>query len=140
METLQVQGKTIILDGAHNAQKMQALLASIADKYPNMSAVAVVSFSGNQHDRWHEALQVLQKHVGYVIYTTFDVASDMPKRSVEHTLVAEYLQAHTTLQYDIQEDVGRAIDLVLGRPEQIVILSGSLYLLGDAKRVLGEML
>src|SRR5262249_44552519 len=50
METFQLDGKTVIVDMAHNSQKLHALLESVKDRYPGAAVAALVRIPPHDSD------------------------------------------------------------------------------------------
>ncbi len=138
MEIMQYAGKTIVVDGAHNAQKLEALCASIADKYPNVPIAAVVGFVDGDVFRLHQALDVLIQHCTYLIITEFYTEKDYPKHSVPATIVEAYCHQSGFDTTQIVPDPASALHVLLKRPEELCLVTGSFYLLNHIRPELLE--
>src|SRR5690606_38854353 len=60
MEIISFQGKTVILDGAHNPQKLQALVRGIRQAYPKQAVACMVSFVSSGATKIRPNLEVLR--------------------------------------------------------------------------------
>nr|AIA11652.1 Mur ligase family, glutamate ligase domain protein [uncultured bacterium] len=140
METLHIAGKTVILDGAHNVQKMTALVTSLRERYPSTPVAAVVAVAEAQDMRWQGALEVLVPEMQYVIATAFEVGQDVPKQSVTPQGVADYVRSFSEVGVEVRPHIVDALQALLARPEPLVLVTGSLYLMGMAKAHLKDLL
>lgn len=133
MEVFDYKDKIIILDGAHNAQKLQALVESIKSKYPDQTVAAIVSFSVlNADSRLNDGLNELSKLIKYAITTEFGVDQDIHQQSVNPELVMQVCK-ELGLQCKIVNDPINAIKELLARPEKILLVTGSFYLLNPIR-------
>jgi dihydrofolate synthase/folylpolyglutamate synthase len=133
MEIFEYKDKTIILDGAHNAQKLQALVKSIVTKYPDQSVAAIVSFSVlNADSRLFDGLKELSKLVDHIITTEFGVDQDIHQQSVDPQAVVQASQ-EIGLQCEIIKDPIMAFKALLARPEKILLVTGSFFLLNPIR-------
>jgi dihydrofolate synthase / folylpolyglutamate synthase len=127
MEVFHVHGKTVVFDGAHNPQKMTSLVNSMQARYPDMSVATLVSFVDGRDSRWQHALDVLGAYADDFIITAFNqAADDMPKTSLPSQTIADYLQ-HQGKPYMVESDCVKAYELLLQRPEPVLLITGSLY-------------
>jgi folylpolyglutamate synthase/dihydropteroate synthase len=135
MQIIEFNGKTLILDGAHNGQKMAALVESIQAMFPDKEVAAMVSFVQNRDERWQHALGVLVPAITHIIVTSFDLgADDMPKKGMPVEAIADYLQK-IGADSETEPDLSMAFHKLLERPEPILIVTGSLYPIGMIERM-----
>lgn len=130
MEMFKLQGKTIVLDGAHNGQKMEAFIESLRQKFPGEPFAALVAFAKARDNRWQYALDELLPNAERLIITSFQLEpDDTPKDSLDVAEVAAYITprhgAITT-----EPDTVKAFQALLDAPESLLVVTGSLYLLG----------
>lgn len=135
METRVVQGKTVIIDGAHNQQKIAMLVQSIAATYPNQRLAVLVAF-GQQREatrRISEGLAELQPYADSLIATTFSSAQDAPHAGVDPHEIAEAAKNTGIPVVNIQADPVLAFAELLKQPQSICLVVGSFYLLNDIR-------
>lgn len=139
MEMFNLRGKTLVLDGAHNGQKMNTLLTSMRAKFPNTTPAVLVAFVGSRDKRWQHALDALAGYADNIIVTTFNHESDeLPKSGMPAEDIADYLQIKGKLCI-IEPDLARAFDKLQRQPEKLLLITGSLYPLEDIRRlILGQ--
>jgi len=133
METFEIKGKTIIVDGSHNAQKMHALVASIMQRYPGQDAAVLLSFAAHGAYRLETATAELAPLVRHAIVTTFRGAQDMPNQSVPPEAVREACNQAGITAVDILPGASKAWEALLARPESILLVAGSFYLLNHIR-------
>jgi dihydrofolate synthase/folylpolyglutamate synthase len=135
METFEYNGKTIILDGAHNAQKLHALVTSIMQRYPGKHAAALLGFAAHGAYRLETATAELKPIVTHVVATGFhgEQKQDAPDNSVPPHLVREACEHAGITAVDVMPDTKRAVEALLARPEPILLITGSFYLMGHVR-------
>jgi dihydrofolate synthase/folylpolyglutamate synthase len=133
METFNYKDKIIILDGAHNAQKLHALVESISSKYSGQSAAAMISFSAlNASTRLNDGLQEISRLVKHVIVTEFGVDQDIHQQSVEAEVITHACQEIGLKSIVIRDPIA-AFKALLTSPEKILLVTGSFYLLNPVR-------
>ncbi len=128
METITYKGKTIIMDGAHNAQKLTALATSIHHAYPSRSVAVLVGFISTKQSQLSLNLKSLMPIADHFIATSFDIP-DAPKSSIEAPRITELLETLDCHSYETASNSTQALQKLLQRPEQILLITGSFYLL-----------
>ena len=137
MEVHRVGGKTVILDSAHNAQKMEALLASLKHRYPSQPIAVLAAFKAGQHERIQSTTAVLARAAKHIIVTGYGAQDDVLYAEDPH-LVSALCKVHG---FGSVETVGapqHAWQQLLARPEPVLVVTGSIYLFNDIYPLLGE--
>ncbi|HUD05785.1 MAG TPA: Mur ligase family protein [Candidatus Saccharimonadales bacterium] len=129
MEIFEINGKTIILDGAHNSQKLHALMSSIASKYSKVPAAALISFVTGREYRLETSVSEIIGKVNFLIITSFETAQDFHHQSVKPKAVESLFNEQGFNNIQIVTDLKEALKTLLERPEKILIITGSFYLL-----------
>jgi dihydrofolate synthase/folylpolyglutamate synthase len=139
MEIFRIGGKTLIIDGAHNEQKMTALVSSIQAAYPDQPVAALVSAVHGQDERWRKSLGVLLPNVSSCIVTSFlQEHDDRIKSSAAAEDIGTYLGDNFTVPLKIESDVKQAFALLMESKEPVLLVTGSLYLLGDVLKLIAD--
>lgn len=133
MEVIKRGGKTIIIDGAHNAQKFHALRASIQHAYTGQPIAALVSFAAGHDYRLEDAAAELAPLLSHLIVTTFGGPQDGPKTSVAGGQLAQVFKHHGAQSVEIVTEPQAALQTLLNRPEPILLVAGSFYLLNHIR-------
>ena len=133
-ETYKIGEKTIILDGAHNPQKLEALLGTLREK--NMQpAVAVAGISEAPEAKVAKCVRLLSEFSDKSVYTTFTVQRDVMRRSVGPEELAKFKRARDEL-VALPVD---ALQQALKSEEDYVIVTGSLYLVSILRPVVRRL-
>jgi dihydrofolate synthase/folylpolyglutamate synthase len=136
MEILKVAGKTVIVDGSHNGQKIGALAESIRAKFPGQSIAALVGFIQDVDERWQRGVSALSELTDHLIVTAFTVEQDVPKNSMDPERIVQYCQSIGYQAVEIETDPKAALTKLLACPEPIVLVTGSFYLLNHIRPLL----
>lgn len=75
-EVFESENETIILDAAHNPQKITALMKALRETYPSQTIFAVVAFGKNKQATVQESLRIISEAVQKIIFTEFTVEGD----------------------------------------------------------------
>jgi dihydrofolate synthase / folylpolyglutamate synthase len=136
MEIHRAGGKTIIFDGAHNEQKMTALTQSIRAAFPDQPVAALAAFVKSDAERWHPALDSLALVAKHIIVSSFNLEpDDRLKKSMSAQQVADYLRESGFTAVNVESDLATACHELLKRPEPVLLITGSLYMLHDAREI-----
>lgn len=136
MEQFNVAGKTLVVDGSHNGQKIGALTASMRTAFPGKAIAALAAFVSGPDERWEGGIDELLPLVDDIILTSFTAEQDMPKNSVDPTVIAAYCQQKGFENIQIEPDPTAALQQLLGRPEPVLLVTGSFYLLNHVRPLL----
>lgn len=133
METFKHGDKIVILDGAHNAQKLRALAESIKQKYPRQNIAVVVALTEGRSFRLEDATEELTRLADHLIVTTFSGPKDGPHRSEEAEVIGQLLRKHGAQSVELSPRPRVAFDKLLKRPEPVLLVTGSFYLLNHIR-------
>lgn len=130
MEAIQ-ESPTVILDGAHNPQKMSALANAMAEIYPEKKFTLICGMLGTKDASC--SIASLLPQAERVITAKPQVVG---KPGIEAINLAEMIRADSySNQLDVCSSVKQAIELALNeaKPDDIILVAGSLYMLGEAR-------
>ena len=136
METFKRSGKTIVVDAAHNAQKLEALGRGLHAQYGRKPRVALVSMAAGRDYRLDEAAREMVAMAEHVIVTTFSGPQDGPHHSVEAEALEKALKGQGARSVEIIERPEAAFQAMLERPEKVAVITGSFYLLNHIRPLL----
>ena len=136
MEIVVVGKKTVILDGAHNAQKMLALAASMKRKYGKQHIAVLLSLVQSKNFKVRTSLEQILGIADHLIITSFETQQDMRKKSVNPIKVAEHCIDLGFESITIVPDPVKAYKSLLDRPEPILLITGSFYLLNHIRPII----
>lgn len=124
------QNPTVILDGAHNPHKMKALAQALAQKYPGRLVTAVVGGIANKD--MGEMMRQLAPCVSHWVATQPHVPG---KPALPLPELEAVLRSVSTAPITTTPAVSEILPQVIqqARPEDIIVVTGSLYLVGEAR-------
>ncbi|MBI4970828.1 MAG: bifunctional folylpolyglutamate synthase/dihydrofolate synthase [Candidatus Omnitrophica bacterium] len=110
----------VILDGAHNGESIEAIVASVRKKFPRGRIIPVIGISRGKD--WERMREAIAKATDILIATESHDLRACPARELN----AKWIAA----------PVSKAIQLAktMASPEDVILVSGSLFLVGEAKQ------
>lgn len=136
MERFTIQDKTIIVDGAHNAQKLRALADSLRAQYPGQAIAALVAFKATHPDRIEQATAVLAGLAQHIIVTTYGQPNAHDPYGEDPAIVAALCKIHGNANVETIAESAHAWRELLKRPEPLLLITGSFYLFNDIRPLL----
>lgn len=133
-----VDGKLLIIDGAHNQQKLETLFESIEQLYPGQPVAVLCAFVNGQAERWQGTLEVLMTKARHIIFTSFNSDQDMHKTSVDPDELKKFCEQHEFHGSEVISEVTAAYRALMARAEPVHLVAGSLYLLGHIRPLIAE--
>ncbi|MDP9128927.1 MAG: Mur ligase family protein [Candidatus Binatota bacterium] len=131
METRRTGNKTIVFDGAHNVQKITALINSFRHQYPDKKpAVLIALRGGKEHEKIAALLAPLTDNV---ITTTFEATQDVPVKSMDAAALAKAFLSAGVKDVKVLPDHDAALQALLEAPEDLALITGSFYLLSQIR-------
>lgn len=138
LDVRKIKGKTFVLDGAHNEDKMEALMESIKKIWPNKKIICIAAFKDDKNI--YAIAKSFINRIDKLIITKFSSYTDMGKyRGMDQKKVIEEIKkAGLNISVQITDSVGEAINKALkeSAKDELVLITGSLYLVGEALKVL----
>lgn len=116
--------RTVVLDGAHNPQKMQALVDTLRVMYPQKNIVRYTAFK-QWKDR-EEMLDIMSSLSQKFVLWSFAGAQDMSFHNIDIENVKHYLSQSALEECLDPADFFRAMEKYVWEDE-IVVITGSLY-------------
>jgi len=135
MERRETAGRKVILDGAHNLQKLLALRLALEESGVRSAAV-LASFIQAPDQKIDDSLAVLRPLASHLIVTDFSVVNDIGRVPV---LAAELADRASRLGFDsvqVCPELPDAVAALLDRPESSLLVTGSLYLVSQVRKLL----
>jgi dihydrofolate synthase / folylpolyglutamate synthase len=124
----------IVLDGAHNRDSARCLREALATCFPYQRLILVLGISANKN--LEGIIEELTPLAAVTVATRAMVPRAAPPQQVAD-LAAKWC-SRIFVEEDTQTALGRAI--VETRRDDLLLVTGSLYLVGDAKRLLPGLL
>jgi dihydrofolate synthase/folylpolyglutamate synthase len=131
MEILHLSKESIlIMDGAHNSQKMQTFVDSFKMIYPKQKATILLGLKKGKDYKF--VLDILMPIANKLIFTTFEASQDLPVTSQSTKHLKEYTDI-LNLDAEIIENCKDAYKVLESSNDKIKIITGSFYLLGQIR-------
>lgn len=130
LEVWQLGNKKIIIDGAHNPQKLHALYKTLAAQGITQAAV-LANFVQAPAQKTQSSLKALQPLAAHLIVPEFVVMQDVGKKSVPADQLVATAVKMGYPNVTAQPNLARAFALLLTRPEPVLLVTGSLYLVSQ---------
>ncbi len=123
--------KTIVMDGAHNAQKMTAFAESFKKLFPQQKPAVLLAMK--QGKEYKDIVPILASISSRMVTTKFSTTQDLPILSTPATELAEAFENY--LPVKAIENLEVAYQDLINGPEKICVIVGSLYLLGEVRKL-----
>lgn len=131
MDIAHVDHKTIVMDGAHNEQKMTTFAASFRQRFPGVRPAVMIALK--QGKDYQSVLPLLAPLAARIILTTFNTSQDLPARSIPPEELVKELHGYPDLPVELLPDQHEAFRKLLAAPEQVCVITGSFYLLSQLR-------
>jgi dihydrofolate synthase / folylpolyglutamate synthase len=142
MEVVNLNGKTIIMDGAHNTQKMAAFISSFQKKFPGKKASVLMAMKKRKD--YHDILPLIKNIVDSeandsLIFTTFKVSQDLVSESVDIKDFAKAAQKEGLENFITESNLETAYNKLINSKNDTLVITGSLYLLSQIRKLHKEL-
>lgn len=125
MEIFDWNGKIIVLDNAHNPQKLHALAESLSAKYgERQNVAAMIAFVQTKGRNIGDMMNEIKSMAGHVIVTEIPDNKHHTPRPAE-----EVMAAYEGNDAEMIKDSNQALKALLARPEPVLLVTGSMYLM-----------
>jgi dihydrofolate synthase/folylpolyglutamate synthase len=136
MEVVTYRGKTLVMDGAHNEQKIRALVTAMKQKFPDASVTLLVSFGQNKQTSVLKSLEILRELGSSIIITQFDHAQDEVRSSIDVDTLAQYARDAGFESVSIEANQEKAFNILAAQTSGIGLIAGSFYLIENYKNTI----
>jgi dihydrofolate synthase/folylpolyglutamate synthase len=121
---------TVVIDGAHNPQKMTSFLESLREVFPGQRFVFLVAFKrGKDYKKMLKSIIPLAEEI--VATRFFGHKQDMIQFSELPENVGQFLAQNNFNSFRTIEDQEAALDYVFSKGSKILVITGSLYLISE---------
>ena len=131
-EVFTAPGRRVVIDGAHNPQKMAGLVGALGAAGVGRAAVLCTLMDAPDH-KLDDTLAVLAPVVSHLVVTDYALGSGAKsKRSFPSAVVAAAAR-RLGLSVETADGVADGVARLLARPEADLVVTGSLYLASLAR-------
>lgn len=137
MQQIMINGQTIIIDGAHNPQKMRMLAKNLKNYFPEQKFSFMIALKRGKD--YKEILRLVVPLASRIIVTSF---KDQTKNqgtnaaSEDAIILAGIFGSLNFTKYVLAPSSRSALDLLLKENDTIPVITGSLYLLSEVYPIL----
>jgi len=131
MQQVEVQGKTIIMDGAHNEQKLQAFISSFRQMFPDVKPAVLLALKIGKE--YSTVTPLIADLADSVIVTTFDTTQDLPAKAIDPNMLAQALKEAGTENVQVITAQKEAVKVFLEQTDTVGVITGSFYLLSQIR-------
>jgi len=131
-----INNKTVIFDGAHNPQKMQAFISSLIKEFPKKKFNFLIAFKKGKD--YADMLKIIVPWADSIVLTSFFTENqDMINASEDPAEIGRFVGVDPRVDPSskIIPDLKKAWQEILEKKEPIVV-TGSLYLVGEIFRLI----
>lgn len=132
MQQVKIGGRSIILDGAHNPQKMRMLVKNLKSYFPDQKFVFMVALKRGKS--YKEILHLIVPISSKILLTTFNDqtrSQGTSARAEDTQTLAKIFGSLNFKKYILYGSSHVALENLLEEKESISVITGSLYLLSD---------
>jgi dihydrofolate synthase/folylpolyglutamate synthase len=130
MDIKKIGSKTLIMDGAHNYQKMDAFIESYHQLFPGSKPAVMLAFK--QSKDYADAIDLVAELADHIILTTFNTTQDLPAKSAEPDELAKAFK-NVGKDAEVIPDQVEAYRSLLVSPQNELVITGSFYLLSQIR-------
>lgn len=129
---------SLIVDGAHNPQKMEGFLTTVRALYPTQSVQLLLGLASLEHA---EALaEVLSRYQVQVSLADFEIGDVYTRyRLADVKELGQVFQKQGTVVQAVFPSLEQFLQNVLRSPENIGVITGSFYLAAEALPILDQI-
>lgn len=132
MEIIKFHGRRIILDGAHNPQKLKALFTSLSKKYPDEDIACLVAYANRSESKIRGAMKTIVPHVSKLVLTSF-ILSSSGSQSYDIYKMADMCRENGFKNIELTEDLDNAMAKLVKSKQQLLVITGSLHLVQEVR-------
>jgi len=129
MDIRLIGGRTVIMDGAHNDQKIKAFINSFHELYPDTKPAVLLALKTGKE--YQKIVPLIDSLAARVIVTSFATTQDLPVESMDPRELAAAFPKATDVK--AVPDSSAAFRELLSGPEKICVVTGSFYLLSQIR-------
>lgn len=138
MEIVSFEGKTVILDGSHNSQKLEALVQAMNNKFPGKKIVCLLSFGQAKADSLLAGLKHIRKLSSRVVLTEYLSVQDEIRKPLDISELEVYCRQAGFTNIQKQEVPEKAFKKFMAQPADIYLVTGSFYLMNHIRPIIFE--
>lgn len=136
MEQFTVDNKVIILDGAHNAQKIHMLTVSMEKQFPGKQINILASFGRNKASSIHENIEYLHTISDFITFSMFDFGQDEFRVAMDNKDLAVIARDIGFKEVYTYSNYSEALGAFLQQRADVYLITGSFYFVSQLRPIL----
>jgi dihydrofolate synthase / folylpolyglutamate synthase len=137
MEIHRIGSKTLIIDAAHNPQKLRTLAASLTQRFPGQEIAGLVALKSGEPEKLEAVTREFAKMFQHIIVTGYGQPGPVPY-SADPAIVAALCKIHGKHEVEACQTAIHAWHQLLRRPEPVLVITGSVYLFNEIYPLLSD--
>lgn len=134
MDIQTIHKKRVIMDGAHNAQKMRAFVTSYKQLFPSSKADILIALKDGKN--YQEVIPIIASIASRIIVTNFITSQDLPARSIDPDKIAALIKSdYRAISVECIPNLSEAYHELLNSSENHAIITGSFYLISQIRKL-----
>ncbi|MBI3486434.1 hypothetical protein HY025_05870 [Candidatus Daviesbacteria bacterium] len=126
-EIYKLKNKILIVDGAHNPQKMESLVSSLKKIFPNTKFEFLTNFVKGKDST--KMLKTITPLAAKIIITEFAVVQHGQHNSESADFLTQQLDQLNFNNYQVIKNPNQALKSIINDSQKKVVITGSLYLI-----------
>ncbi len=135
MEVVKFQGKLLVLDGSHNEQKIEALVESMKNRFPNKKIHLLVSFGETKRNGVLASMKMLSKLGLEVVITDYSFDDNSVKSAIKAPELEAIAKQAGFQSITVQPNPKLAFKTFTSGVGDVGLVTGSFYLLNPVREV-----
>lgn len=136
MDVQLYQGKTLIMDGAHNEQKITALVEAVKAQFGNQDITILVAFGQNKQTSVAKSLSLLHQLGSSIIVTQFTKGQDEVRQAINPNELSDLAKRAGFTTITVEPDPLKALKLLEISQTSVNLIAGSFYLLENYRDII----
>lgn len=128
MESIRHNQHTIIIDGSHNTQKIQSLVASFRSEYNSLKVPILVSFGENKRHDVKSMLAELLKIASSIVLTEFSYQHSSRHAAINTSELAQLCKELSFTNVHEENNPAKAFTFLQDITSTVALVTGSYYL------------
>lgn len=135
MEVIEAWNKVVVLDGAHNPQKLHALRKAMEASFAGQPVAVLAAFVDSSGRDMQEAAAALAPLAGHLIVTTLSPPRGARLAREPKDVAAVFRRAKAN-SVEVISDRTAALAALFDRPEPVLLVTGSFYLIQELRPII----
>ena len=132
MDISKANNHTLVMDGAHNYQKMSTFIASYRAMFKDIKPAILLAFKSDK--AYLSVLPLITDFASEIIVTTFKISQDTKIESCSPEDIIEELTKLGFKNLKLEPDYMKAYNLLINSKTKHIVITGSFYLIANIRK------